>query len=281
MNTLNTINEGSSILKDKNVKTYKIDSEILLADVLKKERSILLANLDKKLNFDQINQFRSLILRRSLCEPIAYILKKKEFWSKNFFVKKDVLIPRPETEIMVEKVIKIFKNKKIFILDIGTGSGCILISLLSELIKAKGLGVDICPKALEAAKINAIEHNINKRVKFLAKPFTNIFNNKFDLIVSNPPYIRSCDIKNLDKDVKNFEPKIALDGGKDGLDVIRKVIYKSKELLKVNGLLALEIGYGQYRKVSKILVKNSFKIENKLEDHNRNVRCLISRYKRA
>ncbi len=149
------------------------------------------------------------------------------------------------------------------------------------MVKAKGLGVDICPKALEAAKINAIEHNINKRVKFLAKPFTNIFNNKFDLIVSNPPYIRSCDIKNLDKDVKNFEPKIALDGGKDGLDVIRKVIYKSKELLKVNGLLALEIGYGQYRKVSKILVKNSFKIENKLEDHNRNVRCLISRYKRA
>ena len=160
---------------------------------------------------------------------------------------------------MVDKLVKIQKNQKISILDIGTGSGCILISLLSELNNSIGLGVDISNKAIKIAKKNAIKHRIINRTKFLRASFSSIFNQKFDLIVSNPPYIKKNDLKNLECDIKYYEPKIALDGGNDGLDVIKKVIYKTKHILKIKGMLALEIGNEQYKKVSKILLRNNFR----------------------
>ena len=210
-------------------------------------------------------------------EPIAYILKEKEFWSKIFEVNKNTLVPRPETELMVDKLTKIYKNKNISILDVGTGSGCILISLLSELKFSRGIGIDISSKALFIAKNNAKKHKINNNLKFINRCFTNYFTKKFDLIVSNPPYILTKEIKNLQEDVKKYEPKIALDGGNDGLDVIKKLIYKAKDILKFNGLLALEIGNKQFRKVSNILVKRNFKIEYLIKDYNNNIRCLITR----
>ena len=177
---------------------------------------------------------------------------------------------------MVENLIKIYKNQKIDILDVGTGSGCILISLLSELKNSTGTGVDISKKALSVAKKNANLHNLDCKIKFYNRDLINIYNKKYDLIVSNPPYVKSIDIKNLAEDIRNFEPKIALDGGNDGLDLIKKVIYKSKEILKIKGMLALEIGKEQYRRVSKILNKNNFKIVKKIKDYRSNIRCLIS-----
>ena len=175
-------------------------------------------------------------------------------------------------------MVKIFKKKSISILDVGTGSGCILISLLSELKKSRGLGIDVSKKAILIARKNANKHKVSNKVNFLNKSISSNFNQKFDLIVSNPPYIRTNDIKNLSKDIKKYEPIIALDGGNDGLDLIKKVIYKTKNILKFNGMLALEIGYKQYKKVSKILIKNNFKIEHTIKDYKNNIRCLTAVY---
>ena len=220
--------------------------------------------------------FKEYLFRRSKNEPIAYILGEKEFWSKKFYVNKSTLIPRPETELLVNKIIELFKEKKIRILDIGTGSGCIILSILSELKKSSGIGVDISQKAILVAKKNAAELSLLPKVKFLNKSFESIFDKKFDLIVSNPPYIESKDIKNLSCDIKRYEPKIAIDGGNDGLDLIKKVIYKSKYILKINGTLALEIGKEQINKVSKILINNNFKVKYIIKDYKNNIRCVIA-----
>jgi release factor glutamine methyltransferase len=276
MEVLELINNGSNLLKDKNILSHQLDSEILLSRVLNKTREELLTHLTKKVKTSSINKFKKLVGRRSLKEPIAYILREKEFWSKIFLVNKNVLIPRPETELMVEKIVKIFNSKNIFILDIGTGTGCIILSLLSELKNSTGIGIDISKKAIEVAKINQKKHNLIKQVKFFQKSLDEINIKKFDLIVSNPPYIRRKDLKNLDEDIKKFEPKLALDGGNDGLDVIKKVIYKSKSILKINGMLALEIGNEQYTKVSKILSKNKFKTKYLVKDYRENIRCILS-----
>ena len=278
MNTVNLLNIGSKILKEKNISSFNLDSEILLSKILKKKRQELLRNLKNNINQEDSIKFSNLIYRRSTNEPIAYILKKKEFWSKLFYVTKDTLIPRPETELMVDKLTKMYKNKKkISILDMGTGSGCIIISLLSELHNSSGIAIDISYKALEIAKKNAISNCVSQKIKFLNIPFSRYFNKKHDLIVSNPPYISTREFQCLSEDIKKFEPRIALDGGNDGLDLIKKVIYKTKEILKINGTLALEIGNKQFKKVSKILINNNFKIEFRINDYGDNTRCIIAR----
>ena len=278
MKALDLINLGERELKQKKIASSRLDSELLLSKVLSKKREEILINLEQEICRNNLSMYKELIIRRSQNEPIAYILEEKEFWSKNFFVNSDTLIPRPETELMVEKLVKIFNKKKISILDIGTGSGCILISLLSELTNSKGIGIDISKKALNIAKKNSKRHAMQNRVKLLNKSLDNKFYQKFDLIVSNPPYIKSSEIKNLNEDIKKYEPRIALDGGNDGLDLIRKVIYKTKYILKVDGTLAIEIGNEQFKKVSETLIKKSFKIEEIIKDYKDNVRCIISTY---
>ena len=276
MNILELLNLSSKKLKYKNIPSYKLDSEILISKILNKTREEILINLNTELNYNQILKFNDLIYRRSFKEPVAYILREKEFWSKKFEVSYETLIPRPETELLVEKLIKIYKDKSISILDIGSGSGCILISLLSELNNAKGLGIDISKKAVLLSNKNLKKHKMTNRAKFLNRSVDDLRNNKFDLVVSNPPYIKRAELKNLDEDIKSFEPLLALDGGNDGLDVIKKVIYKANEILKVNGLLALEIGNGQLINVSKILVTNNFRIKYTIKDYKENTRCIIS-----
>ena len=278
MNTNELLKFGSTTLKVKKIVSFDLDAELLLAKVLRKNRQDLLQNLNQKINKNDLLKFSSLIYRRSSNEPIAYILKRKEFWSKFFHVTKDTLIPRPETELMVDQLIKMYKNKKnISVLDMGTGSGCIIISLLSELNNSFGVGIDISHKAIKIAKKNAINHCIDTRVKFLNISLSNYFNKKHDLIVSNPPYVSRREFPYLSEDIKKFEPRIALDGGNDGLDLIKKVIYKTKEILKINGTLALEIGNKQFRKVSKILINNNFKIEFRIKDYGDNTRCIIAK----
>ena len=276
MEILELINNGSRKLKNKSICSHKLDSEILLSKVLNKTREELLINLNQEIELPKVSHFNKLIYRRSSREPIAYILKVKEFWSKNFLVDNNTLIPRPETELMVEQLVKIFKKKNIFVLDIGTGTGCILLSLLSELQTSRGIGIDISQKAIQIAFANSEKHKLIHRSKFYRRSMNEIYQKKFDLIVSNPPYIMRKDIKNLNEDIKKFEPKLALDGGNDGLDVIKKVIYKSRSILKIKGMLALEIGNEQFRKVSKILKRNKFKTRYLVKDYRANIRCILS-----
>ena len=268
---------GSNILKKNNIKSYVLDSELILSSISGQLRENFLLNSDFKLLPAQIKLFNNLINRRALGkEPVAYLLNKKEFWSMNFDIDKGVLIPRPETEILVDTLVKHFKNRNPFILDIGTGSGCIIIALLQELKESKGVAIDISNKALKNAKRNSKVNDIFNRIKFVNSSICNLTSHKFDLIVSNPPYIARHELKNLDDSIKFFEPKIALDGGNDGLDVMRKVIYKSRKILKINGMLALEIGNGQYRKVSQILKLNKFREKILIRDYKDNIRCIFS-----
>ena len=276
MNALDIINLGAKELRQKNIETSRLDSELLLSKILNKNREEILINLNQKICKRHLSKHKELIIRRSKNEPMAYILEEKEFWSKIFLVNSDTLIPRPETELIVEKLVKIFKKKKISILDIGTGSGCILISLLSELKNSKGVGIDISQKALVIANKNLEKHTMQNKIKLINKSLDSKFYQKFDLIVSNPPYIKSNEIKNLKEDIKKYEPRIALDGGNDGLDLIKKVIYKTKYILKVKGTLALEIGNEQFKKVSEILIKKNFKIEHSIKDYKDNIRSIIA-----
>ena len=278
MNAFDIIKFGSNLLKEKKIPSFILDSEILLSKTLNKTRENILINLDQKINTKNILAYKEYLQRRSNNEPIAYILGEKEFYSKKFYINKDTLIPRPETELLVDTILKIYQEKRISILDVGTGSGCIIISLLSILENSNGIGVDISNNAILTAKKNALKYKLTKRVKFLNKSFNNIFSKKFDLIVSNPPYIDSKDIKNLSDDIKRHEPRIALDGGNDGLDLIKKVIYKSKDILKIKGMLALEIGNEQIKKVSKILIDNNFRIKHVIKDYKTNVRCVFAYY---
>ena len=278
MNALEVIKFGSNLLKEKKISSFILDSEILLSKTLMQTREDILINLDQKINTKSILVFKEYLQRRSNNEPMAYILGEKEFWSKKFYVNKSTLIPRPETELLVDKILKIYNEKKISILDIGTGSGCIIISILSSLKNSNGIGIDISKNAILTAKRNALKYKVNKRVKFLNKSFKDIFSKKFDLIVSNPPYIDTKDIKNLSDDIKRYEPRIALDGGNDGLDLIRKIIYKSKNILKIKGMLALEIGNEQIKIVSKILIDNNFRIKHFIKDYKTNVRCVFAYY---
>ena len=276
------LKNAESILKKSQIPSWRLDAEILLADVLRKDRSELIIRNNIKISNKKAFTFNRYIDRRKKFEPVAYILNNKEFFSLDFFVNKNSLIPRPETELMVEKAIKIYQNKAPNILDIGTGSGCIIISVLRHLPKSRGIGLDISKNAIKVAKFNSkrLLKVYNKRIKFMNLSIEKLSNNRiFDLILANPPYINSKDIRNLPTDIKRYEPKIALDGGKDGLDVIKKVIYKSLKILKHNGMLAIEIGNNQYFAVSKLLRKNGFKETTLLKDYKNNIRCIFSTLK--
>ena len=275
MKTTQLLDFGSNILRSKKIVSHRIDSEVILSYILKISREKLLIKEDKVCN-ENIIKFRSLISRRLKQEPVAYIIARKEFRSEDFFVDKKSLIPRPETELLIDPIVKIFKNKNLFFLDIGVGSGCIIFSILKELNYSKGIGIDICKKAVLNAKINLNRFNLKNRVKLLNKSVDQVLNKKFDLVVSNPPYIAKREINRLANDIRKFEPKIALDGGNDGLDVIKKVIYKSKEILKLKGVLALEIGRGQYFSVAKILKENNFRQTRIVKDYQNNIRCIFS-----
>ena len=278
MKASEAINIGSKILKNRNITSHKIDAEIILSHVLKTSREKLLIN-EQAISYINLKRFKKIISRRSKKEPIAYIFNKKEFRSKDFYVVKNSLIPRPETELLIDPIIKKFKGKSIYFLDMGVGTGCIMLSILSELNNSRGLGIDICNKAISVAKINLETMKLNKRASLKCRCIDTIYNKKFDLIVSNPPYIVKREINQLSEDIKKFEPQKALDGGHDGLDVIRKVIYKSKNILKLNGILALEIGKGQYYSVSNILKLNGFREIKKIKDYRDNVRCIFSTLK--
>ena len=272
----NTIKQASQLLKNKNIISHELDVQVILSDIMGVTRDFFIANSHINVSINTIKKFNHAIKRRINREPVAYIIGKKEFWSQDFAVNHATLVPRPETELLIYKVIDFFKNKRINVLDIGTGSGCILLSILKELDFSRGVGIDISTKAIKTAQINSKNLNLFHQSKFKVFDISKFNVGKYDLIVSNPPYIPSKDIKNLSKDIINYEPLVALNGGLDGLDLIRKVIYKSNSLLKRNGLLAIEIGFNQYLKVSSLLKQYGLREMSRQCDYNHNVRCIIS-----
>ena len=276
MNINSAIIQGAKVLKERFINNPYLDSEILMTNVIQKDKKYILINSKRDLSRDDLNTFQQLIIKRSFGKPIAYLINKKFFWESEFTVSDHTLIPRPDTELIVEKVLDLtLYKKKLNILEIGVGSGCILLSILKERKSFYGTGIDISKSCLNISKLNAIKLKVSSKLK-LFKSNVDKFNiGKYDLIISNPPYIKNFNIKYLEKDVAKFEPKLALDGGLDGLSAIRKVIKKSSELIKKNSKFVLEIGFDQKNKVIRLLKKEGFYINSINKDLANNDRCII------
>ena len=231
MNIQNAIKFGIEELKEKNIQSYFLDSEVLMSKVIGKERKYLILNSSEELSSENLDYFKKLIKKRALGKPVAYLVGKKDFWKYEFDIDENILIPRPDSEILIQEVLKINKNK--------------------------------------------VKLNLSSRVKFFKSDIDNFNFGKYDLIISNPPYISKLDLKYLEKDIINFEPISALDGGLDGISEIRKIIKKSSELIKLNGKLFLEIAFDQKEKVKKILMNNGFYINKVIKDLGKNDRCIV------
>ena len=277
MNILNAINNANQKLKEKGIKTYQLDTQILMSKAIKKRKEKILLNLEDEIEIEDYNCFIDLINQRLNMKPIAYLVGNKSFWKYDFKVTNDVLIPRPDTELIIEEVIKLTKNKsKLNILDIGVGSGCIILSILKEKKDFRGTGIDISKKSLRICKINSINLDVSNRLKLYKSDVDNFQIGKYDLIVSNPPYIKNIDLKYLDRNVIGFEPRLALDGGLEGLLVLQKVIKKSSKLIKKNGILVLEMAFDQKDKVIKILKREGFYIKKIIKDLANKDRCITA-----
>ena len=277
MNIQSAIIQGTNILKNRYIQTAQLDTEILMAKALGKDRKYIILNNDKYLQDENLKYFKKLIKERSSRKPIAHLINKKFFWNSEFFVTSDTLIPRPDTELVIEHILKLTKHKKrMNILDIGIGSGCILLTILKERKNFYGTGIDISKNCLNISKINAKNLKVEARTKLYKTDVDKFCLGKYDLIVSNPPYIKKLDLRYLERDVAKYEPRLALDGGLDGLSEIRKVIKKSSELIKKNGKFILEIGFDQKNKVINLLKKEGFYINNTSKDLAKNDRCIVS-----
>ena len=277
MNIAEVIKEASKLLEQKKIKSALLDSEILMSKVLKKDRKFLIMNSRNEVVDKDYKNFRKLISSRLKRKPVAYLTGVKSFWKYDFKINEKVLIPRPETELLIEEVLEFYKIKEnINFLEIGIGSGCIILSILKEKKSFLGKGLDVSKDSLKVCKVNAETLGLNSRLKLYKSDIDNFMLGKYDLIISNPPYIKNLDLKNLDDDIINYEPKKALDGGLDGLSEIRKVIKKSSELIKYRGKLVLEIAHDQKNEVKKILENNNFYINKVVKDFAKKDRCIIS-----
>ncbi len=277
MNYNEILKKGENFLKKKKIQNPNLDVELILSKVLNRNREEIILNLDNKLKNTDIIKFKYYLLRRCQNEPMAYILGYKYFWKHKFLTNKSVLIPRPETESIVEETLKYLQNDKSKkILDIGTGSGCIVVSLVKERPKCTATAIDISINAINVAKTNAKLHQLENKINFINIDIDKYNSYNYDLIISNPPYINSIELNRLDNDIKFHEPRLALSGGFDGLRDLKKIIFKSKKLLKINGKLILEIGHKQKNHCKKILNENNFYINKISKDLSGKDRCIVS-----
>ena len=280
MNIYQLLQNSDLLLKNKSA-THKLDCEILLANSLNlKNRLDLFLNLEKKITKIQINNFFQLIRERQNLKPIPKIINRKEFWDIEIDVSKNVLIPRPETEVLLDMASKVYNNNSnIEFLDIGCGSGCIALSLLQIFTNSKGDAFDISKEAVASTKFNLKKYNKIDRVKVFQRDlFKFETNKKYDLIISNPPYLKYSDYINLDPSIKMFEPKNALvSDRKYGIQFYNYIIKSLKKNLKMNGYLAFEIGDNQFVKLQKLLSQNGFIVMSKYKLINGQIRCLLAK----
>ena len=277
MNIEIAIKNACKELRKNKISSAALDSELLLSKVINKNREFILLNLDKELDQNDQEHFKDLIIKRSQGKPLAYLTGIKSFWNYDFKINEKVLIPRPDSEIIIEQVLDIYKNKNnLNFLEVGIGSGCIALSILKEKKSFLATGIDLSKESIKICRFNANKLGVGNRIKLIKSDVDNLIFRKYDLIVSNPPYIKKLDLKKLNKEVINYEPKLALDGGLEGLSVTRKVIKKSSELIKTHGKLILEIGYDQREPVKKMLNENNFYINRILKDLANNDRCIVS-----
>ena len=280
MNICQALN-NSYILLNNNSKTNRLDCEILLAECLKiKNRFDLFLNLKKRLTKEEISIFFNLIKERKKCKPISKIIKKKEFWNFEVDVSKKVLIPRPETEVLLDLVSKVLKkNLNIRFLDIGCGSGCISLAILNIFSNSSGEAFDLSRDAVFNTKLNLKKYNKLDRVKVFQRDLLQFrTDKKYDLIISNPPYLKLSDYINLSRSIKIYEPKNALvSDNKDGILFYRNIISSLKDNLKMNGYFAFEIGDNQFLKLKKLLSQNGFIIISKFKLINDKIRCILAK----
>ena len=276
MNILESINFGKEYLK--NTETSTLDTKIILANILNVEKNELIFYKNKVLTSQQENDFKSFLYRRLIGEPISKIFHKKAFWKYNFFTNENVLDPRNDSEILIETVLNEYKNNidnELDILDLGTGSGCLIITLLKEFKNANGLAVDINEKSLEVAKKNAVDLQVDNRLQFIKNNWNDNIDKQFDIIVSNPPYIKSDDIATLSNDVKNFDPLLALDGGENGLVCYKYLAEHLMKNCKKTTKIFLEIGCEQANAVRQLFEHNNFKYVKLIQDLQKLDRVLV------
>lgn len=252
----NAISEGATVLRTVGVTDARREAGSLLTYTIRRDYSYIITHSHDLLTNEQVDAFRNVVARRAAGEPFQYIIGHQEFFKLDFEVTRDVLIPRPETELIVEIALAILKDiPEPFIADIGTGSGCIAISLLHELARARAVATDVSAAALEVAKRNAQRHGVVDRMILVQSDcFSNLDGQeRFSLIVSNPPYIADRDIETLQREVRKHEPQAALKGGEDGLSVIRILLFEAPRFLRAGGTLVFEIGFGQSEAVKQLI----------------------------
>lgn len=251
------------------IETPELDARIILKEVLSLDDKDLILKESLDIPEEMIEKIITIESRRLNGEPISKIFKKRDFYNSTFVISNDVLDPRPETELIVEIANNyINKNEVKNILDLGTGSGCILLSILKENRMINGLGIDFSKEAISIAKQNSKKLNLETQSNFLVSNWMSSVNYKYDLVVSNPPYIASEDIKKLSKSVKIYDPILSLDGGDDGLNSYRLIASDLKRIISMNALIIIEIGYNQSLQVIDIFKKNDFKLIKKYNDIN-------------
>ena len=256
------INYGVATIK--NTESPSLEIQMMIAKVIEKDRLYIMLNLEEDIDESKVEIIKIMIDKRKSSYPLQYILGEREFWGMDFKVSEGVLIPRQDTEILIEETLKKLKDNKhksnLKGFEIGVGSGIISITLLKEIETLTMIGVDINDKAIELTKANALKHEVSDRLCILNSNLFEKINkeNQFDFIISNPPYIETKVIDSLQEDIKQHEPKLALDGGEDGLDFYRAIIEQSKSYISPEGFIAFEIGYNQAEAVKKIFVENGY-----------------------
>ncbi|MBN44004.1 MAG: protein-(glutamine-N5) methyltransferase, release factor-specific [Rhodobiaceae bacterium] len=251
------------------IETPELDARIILKEVLSLDDKDLILKESLDISDDTIKKINAIELRRLNGEPISKIFKKRDFYKSTFVISNDVLDPRPETELIVEIANNYINKSKVKnILDLGTGTGCILLSILKENKMINGLGIDLSKEAISIAKRNSKKLHLETQSNFLVSNWMSSVNYKYDLVVSNPPYITSGDINKLSKSVKIYDPILSLDGGDDGLNSYRLIASDLKRIISKNALIIIEIGCNQSLQVIEIFKKNDFKFIKKYNDIN-------------
>ncbi|MFO0389683.1 MAG: peptide chain release factor N(5)-glutamine methyltransferase [Alphaproteobacteria bacterium] len=267
-------------LQTAHVQSASLDARLLLLHVMGIAHEQWVVSPDMDMTSEQATLYESLIARRAAREPIAHIIGKREFWSMDFKVTNATLDPRPDSETIIEALLQRIpdKNAALNILDLGTGTGCLLLTLLKELPNAKGLGIDLSREAMAVAQENALSLGLSARAHFQHGNWCEGVSGSFDVIISNPPYIPTTSIRSLAPEVAQYEPKLALDGGEDGLDCYRNILAALPTILNQEGIAAFEVGAGQIQSVAEIASENGLQLEGMRKDMQGIPRCLLLKH---